>query len=275
FILKDQFEIQTVLLIGAVMQGILFWLFPAKFAVVPMILGFLYTVIPTLQAILIPSANPYLKYTISGPTTALLPILPEGKTRYRIPPAASPQSHPCPSGTVVLHLGVRFNHPLGVLSPGGHDVGILFRDMNDKLEVSAREGTPDYGFLGLSHWRAAERAAKNTQMTVYFFRDLAGLRRFAAGPVHRDAMAWWDRVAARYPHIGIFHEVFAAPPGAWETMYANMAPTLLGAVSVPVEGGNRGEGKGDEKKGEFMSPLVDARGVGLRSMDQRMGRARD
>lgn len=161
---------------------------------------------------------------------------------------------------LVFHFGVRFNHPLGLLAPGAKETGDHFIKCNN--EVHARR--TEFGLLGMTQWRGAERASNNTLLNIFYFRDVEGLNRFAHDRVHRDA--WKFLANAGLKHIGFFHEAFAVPRHAYETIYANLQPTLLGATSVRLEG----EKEGEER---WIQPLVSLDHPRLRGQMARMGRA--
>ena len=69
-------------------------------------------------------------------------------------------------------------------------------------------------------------------MTVYYFRSMAGLHKFAHAPAHRAGWNWWNRTVKEHPHISIMHEVYEAPAGAWESIYVNYKPIGLGMYST-------------------------------------------
>lgn len=71
-------------------------------------------------------------------------------------------------------------------------------------------------------------------MTVYYFRSMAGLHKFAHAPAHRAGWNWWNRTVKEHPHISIMHEVYEAPAGAWESIYVNYKPIGLGMLSIPI-----------------------------------------
>ncbi|KAM0327199.1 hypothetical protein ACHAQA_006332 [Verticillium albo-atrum] len=235
---KDQFAVPTLLLLGSLIQILLSALLPAHYAFMPVLTLIPYALFPTIQTLLSPGANTYIANSIGHKTTALLPDSP---------------------GIVVLHLGIRFNHPLGVLAPGGKEMGRFFSGLNESLQNSAHE----HGFLGVESYRGEARSSKNTQLSVYYFTDLASLRRFVDGPLHREAVTWWAAQSKAMRHIGIYHEVFYARRGEWETVYDNMPPTLLGSTHIPLEGGG------------FQSPLVDGEHRRLRTMKARMSNGED
>ncbi|KAL4725938.1 hypothetical protein ACLX1H_006612 [Fusarium chlamydosporum] len=88
----------------------------------------------------------------------------------------------------------------------------------------------EYGLLTSSSWRADERSSNNTLLNIYYFRDVEGLHRFAHGDIHRKA---WDYINKTKPkHIGVFHETYSVPERAYENIYFNCRPVLMGRASV-------------------------------------------
>ena len=65
--------------------------------------------------------------------------------------------------------------------------------------------------------------------------------------------------------MGINHETFWSPPGAWETINYDMPPTMLGSACVPVI-------NEDTWEREWVSALVSAEDPMLRTQSTRMGR---
>lgn len=57
---------------------------------------------------------------------------------------------------------------------------------------------------------------------------MESLQAFAQGPAHRAGWDWWDRTLKQQPHLGIRHEVYAAPRGHWENVYVNFQPFGMG-----------------------------------------------
>jgi fumagillin biosynthesis monooxygenase len=237
------------MLMGAVVQVALFAVLPARYAVVPPAILTLNAVVSTiLQAR--SSKNAYMADAIEGRVSAQFPDRDSG--HHGAQPAAKP--------VVVFHLGLRFNHPLGILSPGGREVSEYFQQMNKDLAKRADE----YGMLHFSTWGGAERASNNTLLLIYYFRDIEGINKFAHDPIHRKGWDWFNNSGIK--HIGIFHEAFCALPKAYETLYVNSHPLLMGASNVKCI---------DEKTGEeaWVSTLVNANIATLRSQFGRMGRA--
>lgn len=178
-------------------------------------------------------------------------------------------SKPAAQSLVVFHLGVRFNHPLGLLSPGAKEIGEHFQAMTDSLT----ERRDEYGMLHITLWRDSERRSNNTLMMIGYFRDVECLNRFAHDAIHRDGWDWYVRFAKKEgnSHMGIFHETFVTRPGDYETIYVDCPPTLLGGSNVRVVGDAGGEEKAAGGEEEWIRPLVDGNHSGLRSQSMRMG----
>lgn len=170
---------------------------------------------------------------------------------------------------MAFHLGVHFNHPLGLLAPGAKELGAHFQAMTDALVSPANR--KEFGLLSTSNWRGSERASNNALMMVAYFRDIEGLHRFAHSKVHRDGWDWYLRFVREtgYRHFGLYHETFLARKGDWETIYDDCAPTLLGAASVRLDDGDVGTGKAEEAA--WIRPLVSADHPALKTQAKRMG----
>lgn len=185
----------------------------------------------------------------------------------KVPFGSSPASH----GIVVLHLGIRFNHPLGLLCPGSPEIATLFGDCNKRVMayIDDKAGSQDdFGCLGMTDWHGTDRESNNTLLTIYYFRDVEGLNRFAHDAVHRKAWDWYKKEFCErrgYSHVGVFHETFYAAPEMYETIYMNIQPTLLGHATMKVFNEEKG-------KREWISPLVEGKHPRLRSQWSRMGR---
>ena len=73
-----------------------------------------------------------------------------------------------------------------------------------------------------------------TLLVLSYWKDVEALRAFAQGPAHRAGWDWWNKVTRSHPHLGIMHEVFAAPKGHWENIYINFKPFGMGESS-PID----------------------------------------
>lgn len=159
-----------------------------------------------------------------------------------------------------IMLATRCNHPLGILAPGFKELGDRFTAMTKELDMNATE----LGFLGASTWiNASDRFAGNEVMNMLYFKSPEECHAYAHGAMHTDTMLWWRNNEHNLKHIGIMHEIYAAPKHASEGVYLNYHPTGLGATftEANVEG---------EKV--WMSPLVEGKGKMMYSKG-RMGKA--
>ncbi|KAK1495182.1 hypothetical protein CTAM01_08637 [Colletotrichum tamarilloi] len=250
-LIKDGFNLSTLLAIGALMQCFLFSTIPAKYAVIPALAMGLSSIVSTILDTRSEKSNPFMKGVVRGRTSAQFPDPSTGA----IPAVAASQS------LVVFHLGVRFNHPMGLLCPGGREIGQYFREMNKDLAQRASE----YGLYHVSNWLGADGPRNNSLLNIYYFRDVEGLNKFAHDPIHRKGWDWYNGIKQQYNHIGIYHESFVTNAGQYETIYGNMKPLLLGAASV--------ECQSEETKDKvWVNTLVDANVGPLRGMMRRMGK---
>jgi fumagillin biosynthesis monooxygenase len=164
-------------------------------------------------------------------------------------------SQPAAKPLVVFHLGVQWNHPLGILAPGISTLSQKFTAMTTTLTSRRAE----FGFLGMTSHRSADRGSNNTLLLTMYFRDLESLHAFAHEPLHREAWDWYS--VKKHAHIGIFHETFCVPAKAWETVYVNCHPVGLGRTAEAVEGGQK-----------WVNPLVSADMPALKTQYARLGR---
>lgn len=230
---------------------------PARCALIALALALGRSFVLTVIQARSPKDNVFTLDIVPGRVTAQLPSRTSGAFG----------SKPAAQSLVVFHLGVRFNHPLGLLSPGAKEMGDFFKAMTDSLAAKRDE----YGMLHFDMWRAGDRATNNSLMMIAYFRDVDALNKFAHDKVHRDGWDWYHRFAKKEgnSHIGIFHETFVTRPGDYETIYVDCPPTLLGAANVKVESDN--EKKAPNGEETWTRPLVSADHPALRSQSKRMG----
>lgn len=260
-LLKDSFSLPTLLVLGGLGQGVLSLVLPSRYALLPLVFLLLRAVVCTARDVTSLERFVAERGVIKGRTSGQLPNISYDPVRSN---KTSPfGSAPAERNIVVLHLGARFNHPLGGLAPGSKEVADKFIACHKEVLGRAKE----FGCLGGTSYRGDETASNNTLMTIYYFRDLEGLNRFAHDRIHREVWDWYNRECVKkgYSHIGIFHEAFCAQAGAYETIYVNMQPTLLGAGSADV----KNEATGTD---EWARTVVDASGSVWRSQHSRMGR---
>jgi hypothetical protein len=98
------------------------------------------------------------------------------------------------------------------------------------------EQTPEAGFLGASSYFASPRQP----MLVQFWRSFGHLETYARS---RDVAHWpawvdFNKRVGSSGDVGIWHEAYRVPAGAYECIYNNMPATGLGTVArlVPAAG---------------------------------------
>ncbi|KAI9151389.1 Monooxygenase [Paramyrothecium foliicola] len=248
-IIKDTFPPQAILAFGALLQCLISFCFPAKYALVPALVSVLYMVTDKGARYLFPANVHYDHRVIPGRVSAQIPD----------PTTGAFDSKAASTGLVVLHVGARCNHPLGVLAPGFQEFIGYFKDMNVDLKARASE----FGLYSVTTWTGNETPTNNAMMNIYYFRDMDCVSRFAHDVLHRKGWSWYKK--GKYPYLGVFHEVYDVPAQNWENIYANMQPTLLGDGAIACN-------PKETDETVWINPLVDANIPALRGMLGRMGR---
>ena len=73
------------------------------------------------------------------------------------------------------------------------------------------------GYLGGASFNRYDNNGQFETVFVSYWRSADAIHNFAYGPIHRSAWEWWNKLTfAESKHIGINHEIFAAPAGQWE-----------------------------------------------------------
>ncbi len=90
---------------------------------------------------------------------------------------------------------------------------------------------PELGFLCGDMWFA------RTIVLIQYWRSFEALESYAKSRdnAHLPAWAAFNKAVGANGDVGIFHETYRIDPGAYETFYANMPPTLFGQVGKLVE----------------------------------------
>jgi hypothetical protein len=91
------------------------------------------------------------------------------------------------------------------------------------------EGSPESGFLGASRYLGSPRRP----MLVQYWRSFEHLEGFARS---KDAAHWpawvaFNKRVGSSGDVGIWHETYLVPAGAYDSVYNNMPPVGLGAVT--------------------------------------------
>ena len=125
---------------------------------------------------------------------------------------------------VVFLIGMRFNKLWKV-----HKWAPIMGAMSRMLAELERQ--PELGFLGADTWLG------RTTLLVQYWRSFEHLEAYAKARDNAHLPAWsaFNRAVGANGDVGIFHETYRVAPGDYETLYANMPPTLLGRAGKLVE----------------------------------------
>lgn len=224
-------------MLGAFIQGLLCLLPYRNIALVaPVCLALVFSIARTLLQAAGILRNPYMDGVIDGRTAV---VFPNETGSYE--KAGDRQ-------LCTIMLAVRSNHPLGMFADGFKEVGDYFESLCAELDKNASS----LGFLGNSSWLyAGERGVSSEFMSIVYFDSPESLHAYAHGPLHTEAMEWWQKTEKKHKHIGIMHEVYASPRTGWEGIYVNYHPTGIGATALEAEVGG---------KKAWMNPLVQVKG---------------
>ncbi|KAK4442899.1 hypothetical protein QBC34DRAFT_479320 [Podospora aff. communis PSN243] len=221
--LKSFLRLRTLLALGAAFQTLLFATLPSTLALLPVLLLTIHSVVTTLAHLQFPNESPYFESIIPGRTTALIPSW--YSTGFTTQGSLN--------RLVVFHLVVGVNHPLGVLSQAGREVG---KAMEGLWEVMNTKGE-EFGIVGWSKWDGMDTAEKGGKMMVVaYFRTGEGLERFGACEAHRRAVEVLERVRGESGRgvVSVVHEVFEVAPGRWAVVGVDSEPCLLGGGACRV-----------------------------------------
>ncbi|KAH6627400.1 hypothetical protein F5144DRAFT_513840 [Chaetomium tenue] len=261
-VIKDSFTLPTLLVFGGLAQAAVSLVLPSRYALVPLAFLLGRAVILTARDLASPAAVASRKGTVPGRVSAHLPNVSYDPQRSEKASPFSPT--PADKGVVVLHLGARYNHPLGMLGPGAQEFTQQFLACSQEVVDHAKE----YGCISSTMWRGDEASSNNTVLAIFYFRDMEGLDRFSHGPLHKKAWNWYNSQFVKkwgYSHIGIYHEAFWAPAGAYESIYVNMPRVLMGAGDASI----KNEATGEE---EWVRTVVDASTPVWRTQHSRLGK---
>ncbi|KAJ6091768.1 hypothetical protein N7467_003737 [Penicillium canescens] len=248
FFLPNQFSLGTLLCIGSAMQISLCAILPLHYSAIPCATVLLISILTTIKNCFQPQANIFMTDVVPGRTTAQIPSK-DGEY--------GPE--PGKGSVVVFHLGIQYNHPLGIFAP--HMLKISTKFLAMQQDILRRKD--EFGLLAVQNWRGSERSSNNTLLIKYFFKDVESIHRFAQEPLHKEIWAYYNQ--HNPGHVGVFHETFITKAGGYESMYLNCHPTLLGRGEVKVK--NR-----KDSTENWMGTLVSADTPGLRSFKSRLSK---
>ena len=258
-LLHNNYSYSTWFLFYFLLSALIIRITPSSYALVPIFVasGILlsriaYASLVTFHVF----PNPYLKDAIPYRVSAQLPDA-EGN-HYETGAREK---------VVAFHLGARVNHPLGVLEPNAKKMGDYLSDMLRELD-SARATN---GYLGGQIYSTYNNPGGSLEtLLVSYFRSVEDVHNFAYSPLHREAWEWYNKLGhENNKHLGINHEIFEAAPGAWEAIYINQQPTLLGGAYAPRKGD---KDIGGRQEDNFVSTLMDAKTGKYRTSAGRLGR---
>ncbi|KAL2819566.1 hypothetical protein BDW59DRAFT_174794 [Aspergillus cavernicola] len=261
-LLFNNFQFSSWLLAAAVLQGLLTWLFPTAWTFIPAVIILGYRALDVLLIMLGYRSNPYMEGVITQKFSAQFP---DANGDFGDKPSRKT--------VVVLLLGSKSNHPLGILYPGYLEVVKIFAEMVHDLEQNRAE----YTYITSNSWISNNDPTVNAArevMTVFYFESMDGLHRFAHGPIHRKGWDWWNRTIKQHSEISIMHEVYEAPAGCWENVYMNYRPSGFATGRFPVQSvgeGDKLDGTGGGEQ-QWIGNIVDASRMSMKSSKGRLGK---
>jgi hypothetical protein len=240
-VIQTQMNTTTWLVLGALIFQGLSLLLTQRLALLLAFAAFFAAIVPTILTSTGLTPNADLKTVQQGKTTALFPN------------ADGSKGKPSGRGFALLIIGIRINHPLGVLAPGAKIAGDHFVSMTKTLEQNKAE----LGYLGGLSFQADDY---NSPSMIMYFESMEKLHEYAHGAQHREAWNWWNKNVKNMPHLGVYHEAYDIPAHSWEAVYLQTPKMGLGATEVA------------NKDGRLVSVIEDARKGVWRTSAGRMGR---
>ncbi len=132
---------------------------------------------------------------------------------------------------VVFLIGMRINKPwkLRAWVPVARAMGPMLKDL---------AADPASGLLGFD-----SGFLHGGPLIVQYWRSVEDLNRFARDPEQRHLPAWraFNRAVGTSGDVGIWHETYRVPAGAWECIYGNMPVVGLAAATRQVPVAARGQ----------------------------------
>ncbi|MDH6118546.1 hypothetical protein ABH930_001546 [Kitasatospora sp. GAS204A] len=135
-------------------------------------------------------------------------------------------------GTVVFHIGMRINNFRALRSwwPTVKAMPGMLREL---------AADPDSGMLG---GRLRLGSPRDLEV-IQYWESHEKLLAYATAQDHKHRPAWTEfnrRVRAGHGKVGIWHETYLVPAGAYETIYVNMPPHGLAAATGTAPISRRG-----------------------------------
>lgn len=232
----------TLLLIGALLQGLVVLMFPRIWALLPTTLILLARFADSIAITLRFKPNPYLEDSIFEKWSVAIPDN-DGTV----------SSEPADEKVAVLLLGLKVNHPLGLFAPNVKRIDEFAGEMAKELDM----GAPDNGFLNQISYQTRDVKGAPEALLLSYWRSTEDIHTYANGPLHKQAVVWWEKKVKENPeamkYIGISHETFEAPRGRWEAVALNYQPTRMGAMSFLKKGDKN---MGGTLEDQWTSPVI-------------------
>lgn len=267
--LKSSLPLSVWLCIGAIFQSALIFLplssLTRYWRLYTTMLPVLFILAKMANALLITygfKTNPYLAPPgcVNTGVTALIPDVNGDLPRT--------DESPNKNKVAVLILGVAVNHPLGSLAPHAAKMDALGQRMFKELDVLPQDET---GFLGQSSFVQYNPGGRMDTYLISYWRSIEAIHNYATTPAHMDGVNWFHKGSkeGKFAHLGVMHEIFEAGESAWESIYVNFRPSLLGATTYLKKADKKGVVSG-RVLDEWISPIVAAGGK-LRNSRGRLG----
>ena len=244
--LLHNFHSTTLLLTGALIQGLIVLFFPRIWALTPTLLILLARSADTLAITFKFKTNPYLEDVIFERWATAVP-----DTDGNI------SAEPADEKIAVFLLCLKVNHPLGLFAPNVSKIDEFGTGMAKELD----EGARDNGFLGQTQYQGRDVRGAPEILLVSYWRSIEGIHSYSNGTLHKQAMVWWEKMVKQdnegMKHIGISHEIFEAPRGRWEAIAIHAQPTRMGATSFLKKGDKQ---MGGVLEDQWISPVVSGTG---------------
>ena len=155
-------------------------------------------------------------------------------------PARMTAAHQGPLFVFIIGMRINRFHRIDKWLPVARAMGPMIAELSRD---------PESGFLGAQSMLAGLR----TVLLLQYWRDFDSLEAYARAREKAHWPAWtaFNKAVGTDGSVGIFHETYAVPAGASETIYANMPIFGLGkATSLVPATGSRNEAR-SRMKGEF------------------------
>jgi hypothetical protein len=152
----------------------------------------------------------------------------------------APVTHAYDGDLVVFHIGMTIRRPLrpDLWWPAFSAMPRMLAELEKRRQAADRGEADDVGFLG-----AQTLLGPKGPWVVQWWRSIDSLYDYAKNPEAAHLPAWRDfnRAARAHPGaVGIWHETYAVPAGAVESIYVGGAQTGFGRAVGTVPVGRRG-----------------------------------